>query len=420
MKRFSITLLCTLGLSACGGDSGDDSTSEPVTFSIAEKIENRPTVPVFFPWPDTRAQEAGMPECNQAEDLWFDCDTENTPYSLVWHSEGIAKDMEDTGNTASQAVIDQMKTDPDTLYLISEDWHYYYPEHRNLDENSVHYSGVVFEPHKGSEYGQTLLINFDLKSWADLLAEKSQNYLASGYDGIMFDWWNDDADGIWDENDPNDFRTREEIKKARLQIAKTIREKVGKDFIILANVNDNEPDEVAPYMSGVFMELYKEPEHQYTTEEIGDFVKLVQAWDEKLAYPKVISLNPWKITPAGVDFVDARAQEPNPTLAQMFSAIAMVIPENGHIMYGDNNGDWDGGDHQHLYYDSYKTDLGKAIDKAKFTVIAADSNDVPFAAYKEFEKGYAVFNRSDLESYTFVLNDQQHTILPMAGLYIKK
>lgn len=324
MKRLSITLLCALGLSACGGGGGDDAPSAPQTFTVSEKIENRPTVPVFFPWSGSQSPEAGMPECNQAEYMWFDCDTETNPYSLVWHNEGHAKDIEDTGNTAQQVVIDRMKGDPDTLYLIAEEWHYYYPEFRTLDETSVHYSGVEFEPHNGSEYGQTLLINFDLQSWADLLAEKSFNYQASGYNGIMFDWWHDSADGIWDENDPNDFRTAEEIRQARLQIAKTIREQVGEDFIILANVNNNEPDEVAPYMSGVFMELYKEPTHQYTTEEIGEYVRLVQAWDETLADPKMIALNTWKVTPEGVDFVEARYQEPNPTLAQMFSAIAWL------------------------------------------------------------------------------------------------
>ena len=42
--------------------------------------------------------------------------------------------------------------------------------------------------------------------------------------------------------------------------------------------------------------------------------------------------------------------------------MGLVIPDNGYVLYADNNPDWSGGDHQHHYYDFWKTDLGKPVD----------------------------------------------------------
>lgn len=413
--RTLTTFALSITLAACGGGGGESSNStSAIAYTTAQKIENRQSIPVFFPWSGGN-NNAGMAACNP--NIWSDCDTSITPYSLVWNGNGTARNIESTHNNVSSELEIRMKSDPNTLHLISEEWHYYYPKWRDLNTASKFYTGVNFVPHNGSEYDQALMINFTHADWVDLLAEKSLNYKNSGYNGIMFDWWHDFADGTGD-GAPNDFRTNEEIKQARINIAKAIRDKAGDDFIVLGNVNDRSSDEVAPYMSGVFMELAKSPEHEYTYNEIGNIISAVASWDNALAEPKIIAFNPWKVTPNGMDYVDARLQAPNPQYAQLFAAMVMAVVDNGYIMYGDNNGDWNGGDHQHAYYDFYRTDIGKPV--GEHTVIEPSSGTIPNAGYKEYEKGYAVYNRSDTIAYPVVLDGVQYTIQPMTGRFISK
>ena len=54
-----------------------------------------------------------------------------------------------------------------------------------------------------------------------------------------------------------------------------------------------------------------------------------------------------------------RSSPENIRFAKLFTAMAMVIPENGYILYGDNNRDNPEHDHYHEIYDFYKIDLGK-------------------------------------------------------------
>ena len=83
------------------------------------------------------------------------------------------------------------------------------------------------------------------------------------------------------------------------------------------------------------------------------------------------------------------------------------IPKNGYILYADNNPDWPGGDHQHLYYDFYKTDLGKpngSMVEVKTGV-----------AYKKFDKGLAAYNRTS-SSESFSVDGTNITLGSLEGL----
>ncbi len=84
-------------------------------YTIQEKVNNKPTVPVFYPWSGN---------CGQSPWFDFDCDSAETPYSLIWISSGIARDIESTQPEVSPAQTIHMRSDQDTLYLISEEWHY--------------------------------------------------------------------------------------------------------------------------------------------------------------------------------------------------------------------------------------------------------------------------------------------------------
>ena len=91
--------------------------------------------------------------------------------------------------------------------------------------------------------------------------------------------------------------------------------------------------------------------------------------------------------------------------------MACVIPDNGYFLYADNNGDTELSDHEHAYYDFYKTDLGKAVSgmrKIKEGV-----------SYKLYQKGIIAYNRTGKEE-SFNLDDGTKINLnPLEGLFLK-
>ncbi len=372
-------------------------------YSIQEKVDNRRSIPVFYPWSGN---------CGHLAEFDFDCDTEETPYGLVWIGTGLAEDLESTQPAVSAPQKARMQSDGDTLYLISEEWHYWYPGWRTLSPDSPFYLDEVYQFHIGSEYGRTLMINFEHPEWPALLAEKALNFKLAGFDGMMLDWWHNGA---------GNGRSEAVVEAARIAISQSIRERVGDDFILMGNVNWGMDDPTAQYLSGVFLELWKpDPGEGYAltySEENRDtwnpsierMEDLLIYWDTHLLWPKIIAFEPWKIPTD--DYVADRYTEENERYARLFAAMAVVIPENGYMLYADNNDDWDGGDHQHAYYDFYLADLGKPISEM---VTVVDG-----VAYKQFERGVVAYNRTMSLVEVTLPDGSQFEIGPLEGRFIQ-
>ena len=209
------------------------------TYSIREKVENRRSIPVFYPWSSN---------CGHFAEFDFDCDREEAPYGLVWTGAGVSRDLESSQPNVIVPQTTLMQSDGDTLYLISDEWHYWYPGWRTLSSDSPFYLDEVYQFHVGSEYGHTLMINFEHPDWPAVLAEKALNYKTAGFDGMMLDWWHNGA---------GNGRSEAVVEAARIAISQSIRERVGDDFILMGNVNWGMDDPTAQYISGVFLELWK-------------------------------------------------------------------------------------------------------------------------------------------------------------------
>ena len=109
--------------------------------------------------------------------------------------------------------------------------------------------------------------------------------------------------------------------------------------------------------------------------------------------------------------VTVRTSEVNVKLAKLFTAMGLVIPDNGYVLYADNNPDWSGGDHQHHYYDFWKTDLGKPIDN--MTEVKSG------VAYKKFEKGVVAYNRTSSTETITLDNGSVITLESKEGIFVK-
>ena len=375
-------------------------TEEKQSLSLAEKIGNRPTIPVFYPW-----------SSNCGQHLWFDCDLPETPYSLIWTSAGIVPDIASTHTEVSREQQELMRSDSDTLYLINEEWHYWNLAWRTLSPDSQFYLDEIFGFHTESEYGETRVLNFQHPDWPDLLAEKAGNFQQAGFDGMMLDWWHNEA---------GNGRSEEAVQAARLVIAKAIRERVGEEFILMGNANWSVDDPTAQHLSGVFLELWKsDPAAEYSltyqhensaawNPSVERMEDLLLYWNANLGWPKIIAFEPWKITT--VDYVADRTTPKNLQYACLFTAMAVVIPDHGYILYADNNDDWDGGDHQHAYYDFFRTDFGSPTS-GRIEVAGGVS-------YKEFENGLIAYNRTDTIVEFALPDGELVSIGPLDGLFL--
>ena len=298
-----------------------------------------------------------------------------------------------------------MTNDNNTLYLISDQWHYYSSKWSSLSKCSKFFLNEVFKEHENSEYDRNFMINVQHPDWPKLLAKKAVIYKNQGFDGILFDWWHN-----WAGNCYHGIcvRSASEIEKIRESIAKEIRSKVGNNFIIMGNVNWNINDPAAQYMSGAFLELWKQPTESYkrdnqsSTMSIEAMEGVLKYWDSTLMEPKIVAFEPWKITVDTTNHTNDRNNSTNRQYAKLFTAMALVIPKNGYILYADNNPDWPGGDHQHHYYDFYKTNLGKPNG----TMVEVRDG----LAYKKFENGFAAYNRT-ASSQSFDVDGTSYTCL---------
>lgn len=368
--------------------------------TISAKLENRRTVPVFYPWGRAFSGERS--------------DTHSTPYGLLWTGEGISRDLESAVPEIGPTDRFLMNSDADTLYLISLEWHYWAQGWRTLSKDSKFYLDEIYEYHVGSEYAPTLMINFEHEEWPAVMARKAANYRKAGYDGIMLDWWHDGAG--------NNRRSPEAVQKARLAIIRAMRESAGDSFILLGNVNWSVDDPTSQYLSGVFLELWKEKPGKGYAVSIADesaegwnpsierMEEVLLYWDGALQWPKIVAFEPWKITEG--DYIASRDSPENRKLAALFAAMGCVIPENGYVLYADNNGDWTGGDHQHAWYDCYRIDLGKPVSRMNRVAEGI--------AWREYEKGYIAYNRTESPIDVQIAGGRRLVLAPLEGIFVKE
>jgi hypothetical protein len=316
--------------------------SNSIADTLSEKIANRGTINAFNAW----QTQKGM-----------------SGYGLYWNG-----DDNPNNGTGSQR--------KKTIVLTTPTWNYYYPL------GGYNYPGI--EPfltdrnwNHDAEYGKTVALDISNPAFIPFFVNLVDTRKKTS-NGVMLDWWhNHHSSGL----------SEGEVQKARLNLVKAMREHFGPDFVILGNVSWRKDNITAKYLSGVFLELYKEPYESssnrlYTTTELKQMQGLLDFYQAELGYPKIIALEGWRKTKSLTD-ADRNSAE-NRRIAKIMTAMSAVIPDNGYILYGDNNPDTSNGDHDHMLYDFYQFDVGKPIKDG----VKINSN----SRYREFESGIIGYN----------------------------
>jgi hypothetical protein len=278
-------------------------------------------------------------------------------------------------------------------------WSYYYP-----NKGWLYYPGI--EPYLTSrnwghaaEYGTTLATNINSPDFLRYIASVgADNVQSSNAHGVMLDWWHDNHQGGFSES---------AVRRSRQLLVRELRAALGQDAILIGNVNWRRDTATVSQINGVFLELYKDPYKLYTSSELFEMESLLRYYDERLAYPRLIALEGWRQTKAVSDA--DRNTSANRRMAKIITAMSVVIPANGYILYGDNNPDTPVGDHDHLYYDFYSFDVGQPTSGYNSV-----SRGVGF---KEHDRGVVAYNISGRD-VVFETSDGREVIAPAnSGLF---
>ena len=239
------------------------------------------------------------------------------------------------------------------------------------------------------------LIDFTNPDMQNLMVNQAVALYKSGlFDGIILDWWNEDyatssiAVDDWSET----ILTPEAELEARLAILRKIREQVGDDFLILVNANTRQIPKSAPDVNGLFMECYKQDHTKgYNLNQILQMEKTLLWAEQHLREPRINCLEGWRVVTDYNGDLDTRVAERNSEENQQWMRMITTLSlthSDGYVLFGDDNA-IPVPDHLHNWYDFWDADLGQPIQEK-----AVQYRDVAGLFIREYENGWAVYNRS--------------------------
>ena len=250
------------------------------------------------------------------------------------------------------------------------------------------------------------LIDFTNPEVQNLIANQATALNASGlFDGIMLDWWNEDnatsSIGVDDWSDT--ILTRAAELEARLAILRKIRSQVDEDFLILVNANTRQIPKSAPYVNGIFMECYKQEYAKgYSLEQILQIEETLLWAEQHLREPRINCLEGWRVVTDYMGDLDTRVAERNSNENRRWMRMITTLSlthSDGYVLFGDDNA-IPVPDHLHNWYDFWDVNLGRPIQEK-----AVQYRGVAGLFIREFEKGWAVYNRSGTTQAVTFTND---------------
>ena len=297
---------------------------------------------------------------------------------------------------------------------------------------------------------ETFLLDFTHPEVQEVIVSQARALSRCGvFDGIFLDWWNEEGVVL------DGYRRNEAEQRARDVIIRRIREAVGEDFLIFVNANRRKPHRAAPYINGLYMETGRDSAGGYTHGGLREIESTLHWAEENLREPQINCLEGWGIateTPPdpAVNYrwtrlVDTKPDTPaNRQWMRVFTALTLTHSDGYVHFYGgylyDNTGPrayrydfWDadagqpiGEPQQHYWYDFWDADAGQPIgEKAQLY----KNREGLFI--REFDKGWAVYNRSGSEQRiqlpekttgvaSGVKNKRWHTLADLDGeIYLK-
>lgn len=304
----------------------------------------------------------------------------------------------------------QPPTSSRSITLNSIQWNMFYPDAPWDYLPGVERFIIDKDWQHAAEYGKTLQLDHTAKGFSDFIGNSSKSRVSkSQSDGVFLDFWFN--------GHPEKSFSPSEVKKSRKLIVESIRDQLGEDKIIMGNVAWNKDSDTVSMINGVFLELVKPSNKKnqvYTAGDLKKIESLLDYYERNLRHPKIIALNGWRATSVsdqagGDQWNNDRNTPENRRMAKILTAMSVVVPTNGYILYSDSNHDSAKSDHGHIYYDFYKFDIGKPVSKAKIVTAGV--------RLKAHERGFIAYNISRRPKKIEYRSGESIEIEAMGGLF---
>ncbi len=327
--------------------ASSQSASELDFKPITQRIADREFPSVFMAWATASLENVDRLENMARHDLAFHAPS---AAGLRWNRQpsGLADGVEPSSVPAARTFRKRLaELNPNLIFLAEIRYRdasrRFLPEDHPWWKRDDRGNRVA-----GWEEGGFFLMDFANPEFQDNIAKKSAAVVNTGvFDGVMLDWWSDDKD--------------------RLALIRKVRNAIGPDALILANANDRQTPESAPFVNGYFMECWRSK----TRQDWDRLAKTLRFAEANLREPRVNCLETW--------YAYSRQD-----LNRMRATTCLVLTHSdGYCLFSDPN-DLPTGDHRHDWYPFWEKHLGKPTGKG---TIAEDGS-----ARREYQRGTAVYN----------------------------
>ena len=348
----------------------DECCEEP-RLLINERLENRTFPSVFSAWGGigwstvlNLKHESDLEQMTR-HDLWFG--GSGFGLRLRRDGEGVIKGMGEM-NRARQERDEFLAMNPNMIFLVEIRMREYHPS--TFPSHSPYWvRDEQGNPIPG--WSDHWLLDFTHPDMQDMIVGLALAVAKCGlYDGVMFDWWNEDWPTL------NGYRTVEPERAARLNIVRRVREAAGDDFLIIGNGNRRTFPVTGPYINGTFMETLRDNDSGYSYEGLQQIENTLAWAEENLREPRINALEGWGVTSELPD------SPTNLRWMRVFTTMSLTHSD-GYVLYTD------GIQHSHYWYDFWDADLGRPVGEKG---VQYENRDGLFI--REFTNGWAVYNRS--------------------------
>ena len=324
------------------------SAAEPLERSVQQRIEARSFPSVFQAWnPATNLHDESPLRTVARHDLLW-----QGPqfYGLKWNNKyvGLADGFDAESVERAKAFRQKLMGLNPNLILIVEIRYRDSPKSYLPEGHPWWLRDKQGRIVAGWEEGGFLRLDLHNPEFRRQVAQQAKAAVASGVvDGVMLDWWSDDAD--------------------RIALVKEVRGALGDHALLLCNANDRTTPQTAPYINGYFMECYR-------TKTAEDWKRIAETlvWAEKnLRSPRVNCLETWFHKSRD----DLNLMRATTTLSLTYS--------NGYCLFSDPN-PLPTPDHLHNWYPFWNKSLGKPVSEG---AAVADGT-----VRRNFDAGTVIYN----------------------------
>ena len=355
----------------------DEICEMPPSPPVLDRIENRefPSVFTFF------GPILNRPGISESEDAAYHDLVCCSQFGLDFKGTGDNIKMGTGRNPLDKAIQERdelLAINPNMLFIVQirmrGAWSGEFPEDSPYLVKDANGNSVPVPDYPG-----TYLLNFTRPDVQERIINEAIAVSKCGlFDGIVFDWWHDEA-AILHDGGSFAYVGLAAEQRARDNIVQGIRAKARPDFLIVGNSNRNIMPRTGHHMNGSIMETLLPLNEDAEDVERGlTRVEDSLYWlDRNLREPQINALQGSAVPTEPPD------SPTNLRWMRAFTTLSLTFSD-GYVVFNKDSGQ------EHYWYDFWDADLGRPVGPKSQLY----DEDIPGLYIREFTNGWAVYNHS--------------------------